>query len=159
MDWCEGYPEACGPVLFGGGNVEWDWDDPATAEVMGSAFRAADGEGVPTNMIEGPVVSSGATAVRGVGLDVNFGRDCWRVGAGRAYFLVSLGSSMSFLVRRSVSEVVVSGRVLDVITESAVGCSSCDLTFQGGFLLVQKHVSKYILKVAWRPCHEFHDAV
>lgn len=41
----------------------------------GSFFRAVVGEGVSTNMMEGPAASSEATAVLGVGLEVNFGRD------------------------------------------------------------------------------------
>lgn len=44
-------------------------------ELIGSDFRAADGEGVSTNMMDGPASSSVATAVRGVGRDVNLGRD------------------------------------------------------------------------------------
>lgn len=46
------------------------------AVVNGSGFLAAVArDGVSTNMMEGPDTSSDATAVRGVGLEVNFGRD------------------------------------------------------------------------------------
>ena len=41
----------------------------------GSFFRDASGEGVSTNMIDGPETSSETTAVRGVGLEVNLGKD------------------------------------------------------------------------------------
>jgi hypothetical protein len=51
---------------------------PMDASAMGSFFVA--GEGVSTNMMEGPGASTVATAVRGVGLDVNFGNECSLMG-------------------------------------------------------------------------------
>jgi hypothetical protein len=51
---------------------------------MGSLFLVA-GEGVSTNMIDGPDASSCAIAVRGTVFDVNFGDDeCSSIGGGGA---------------------------------------------------------------------------
>lgn len=50
-------------------------DDPGVVVAIGSFFFATAGEGVSTNMMEGPDTSSDATAVRGVGLDVNLGKE------------------------------------------------------------------------------------
>jgi hypothetical protein len=49
------------------------------ASAIGSFFFRV-GEGVSTNMIEGPAASSRATAVRGVRFDVNFGNECSSIG-------------------------------------------------------------------------------
>jgi hypothetical protein len=62
-------------------------DSTASADVevaMESGFRVRDGEGVSTNMMDGPVTSSDATAVRGVVFEVNLDRDWLRIGGGRA---------------------------------------------------------------------------
>lgn len=121
MAWCRGYPEAWGAALTTG--VE---DEDAAALASGSGFRAVSGGGVSTNMMDGPAVSSGATAVRGVGLEVNFGRDWWRMGGGRGSVVALLDDSASDVevVRRAVSEVVASGWGFSGVTDEAVGrCS------------------------------------
>ena len=69
-------------------------DGPAAAAAMGSFLRVVDGEGASTNMMEGPGASSGATAVRGVGLEVNFGNDCWRIGGGRTASVLMGGTGL-----------------------------------------------------------------
>lgn len=58
------------------------------ASAMGSFFFIVVGEGVSTNMIEGPGASSRATAVRGTGFDVNFGNECPSIGGGGASALL-----------------------------------------------------------------------
>jgi hypothetical protein len=57
------------------------------ASAIGSFFFKF-GEGVSTNMIEGPAASSRATAVRGVRFEVNFGNECPSIGGGWANALV-----------------------------------------------------------------------
>jgi hypothetical protein len=56
----------------------------AVDEATGSGLRAVDGEGESTNMIDGPDASSGATAARGVGSEVNLGSDWCLTGGGLA---------------------------------------------------------------------------
>lgn len=53
------------------------------ASTIGSVFFAVTGDGVLTNMMEGPDVSLEATAVRGTGFEVNFGCE-WSSMAGSA---------------------------------------------------------------------------
>lgn len=54
--------------------ASWIGDE---ALAMGSFFLVVVGEGVSTNMMEGPAPSSVATAERGTGLEVNLGREPW----------------------------------------------------------------------------------
>ena len=58
------------------------WAGGCEEDAIGSFLRVVVGEGVSTNMMEGPAASSDATAVLGVGFEVNFGRDWSRIGGG-----------------------------------------------------------------------------
>jgi len=53
------------------------------ASAIGSFFLVT-GDGVSTNMIDGPDASSRAIAVRGTVFDVNFGDECSSIGRGGA---------------------------------------------------------------------------
>ena len=57
------------------------WTGDVRDEDRGSFFLTTVGDS--TNMIDGPPVSSGSIFVRGVGLEVNFGRDWLRMVGGR----------------------------------------------------------------------------
>ena len=75
-----------------------------------STWRVSVEEGVSTNMMEGPAVSSSATVVRGVGFEVNFGSDWWRIAGGLAGALIrededdGAASSLCFAFSTAVSE-------------------------------------------------------
>lgn len=88
----EAVPVSVGPRFDDDAAAEWGLDVAGVLSaaswvgspevMMGSCLSAVLGLGVSTNVIDGPVVSSEEIAVRGVGFDVNFGRDCRRIGDG-----------------------------------------------------------------------------
>lgn len=98
MDCWAGKPEA-GEVVAGLARELWFvageravvdvWGAGESEDASGGRVAVASGftcwvaAGVSTNIIDGPGASSLATAVRGTGLDVNFGRDSGsRIGGG-----------------------------------------------------------------------------
>lgn len=115
---------------------------PIGASAIGSFFFVA-GEGVSTNMIEGPGASCAATAVRGVGLEVNLGEAFSFFEGGWINLpcddedscdveLATLRVSFALLpdFETAVSDAIAPGRGLKGVTDSTVGLSgSIELLF------------------------------
>jgi hypothetical protein len=113
-------------------------DDETGEEATGCFFLAVDSEGESTNIIEGPVaVSSAATAVCGVGFDVNLGSDWCLMGGGRISSVRGEEDSRCFeepvvaasvrfeIVRIAVSEDTAFEWGFSGVAESLVGLFSC----------------------------------
>ena len=130
----------------GGGDWSWEgsWEGAFVCGIevlgdgwagdveMGSGLVALVADGESMNIIEGPDASSGAIAVRGVGLEVNLGSDWCRMVGGRAapdsgddeYALSGVPATFALLradVSITVSEAVASGCGLRGVTVSVVG--------------------------------------
>lgn len=130
----------CGLVVVAGGRLGEEEDVPAAAAAVssGSCVVLVLGLGVSTNIIDGPDVSSSVdTAVRGVGFEVNLGRD-WRcMGSGLAagFAREELESCEEELATlwdfgrcdacgTAVSDTLASGWGLSGVTDCVVGLSS-----------------------------------
>ena len=100
----------------------------------GFRFSVVDGCGVSTNIIDGPAASSVETAVRGVGLEVNFGSDEGPIGGGgtrdfaercEEELAVLRGFEEDDLVRSmAVSDAVALGCGRSGVTDCVLGISS-----------------------------------
>lgn len=146
-------------LVFGGSATE---DSPDTASSsMGSCFSVVDGCGVSTNIIEGPAASSVEIAVRGVGLEVNFGSDEGRTGDGGTKDFAErceeeLATLRAFdedalVVRMAVSDAAAFGCGRRGFTDCAPGISSL-LSLRGGFQIALRRSS-------WREKKELLGAV